>query len=262
MLFTRHATSTLTKMASSMSSSSSSLLSTHRTFASRALLRRRHLQKKTTRFTKPASSSLSSASVADNKDKTGGILPLSVQDMDNTILITLSASKNHEARRELLTRHIMQVDGVTHESANRTMHKISVANEEHLFLMSLPYKLGIGASITAAAVSFPLCFHHDIVYWFNDVMVTTEVPPQEDLETMLEVGSWAWNWMEPPLGQLSFVILCLQAARAQMENLGLRPYYRWIKEKRACRLAEKFPAYNRKLIMDYSRTDDFLRGTY
>ena len=32
----------------------------------------------------------------------------------------------------------------------------------------------------------------------------------------LEVGSWSWNWMEPPLGQLSFFLLCLQYSRAQV----------------------------------------------
>jgi hypothetical protein len=26
----------------------------------------------------------------------------------------------------------------------------------------------------------------------------SDVPEAKDLETALEVGSWAWNWMEPP----------------------------------------------------------------
>lgn len=28
------------------------------------------------------------------------------------------------------------------------------------------------------------------------------MPEAKDLETPLEVGSFAWNWMEPPLGQV------------------------------------------------------------
>lgn len=51
---------------------------------------------------------------------------------------------------------------------------------------------------------------------FVQHMVTTEVPPDKDLETWLEVGSWSWGWMEPPLGQLSFFLLCMQLARHQV----------------------------------------------
>ena len=29
---------------------------------------------------------------------------------------------------------------------------------------------------------------------------SNQVPPPEDLETMWEIGTWTWNWMEPPLG--------------------------------------------------------------
>jgi len=225
------------------------LSTTTRAFASRAL-RRRNMKK-------TLSPGRSAPLVSVAKD-----VPLTYQDMNNTTLVTLSASNNHEARKELLIRHIMNVDKVNYVNASEVMLQIAKDNEEYVGLMSLPYKVGIASFLTAAVLSFPLCFHHDMVYWFNDVAVTAEVPPEEDLETMLEVGSWAWNWMEPPLGQLSFVILCLQAVGSQMENLGLRPYYRWIKEIRANRLAEKYPDYNRKLLKDYSKTDDFLRGTY
>ena len=36
--------------------------------------------------------------------------------------------------------------------------------------------------------------------------VTSDVPDAKDLETFLEVGGWAWNWMEPPLGNKKFII--------------------------------------------------------
>jgi hypothetical protein len=29
-------------------------------------------------------------------------------------------------------------------------------------------------------------------------------------------GSWTWSWMEPPLGHISFFLLCLQFARNQV----------------------------------------------
>ena len=56
----------------------------------------------------------------------------------------------------------------------------------------------------------PLRAHPDTCLWFNEGFVTTEVAEAKDLETWLEVGSWSWTWMEPPLGQISFFLLCLQ----------------------------------------------------
>ena len=71
-----------------------------------------------------------------------------------------------------------------------------------------------------------------------------DVPETKDLETPLEVGSWAWNWMEPPLGQISFFLLCLQYARAQMQNLGYKPYTDWYKHRRALRICKVICLYN------------------
>jgi hypothetical protein len=56
------------------------------------------------------------------------------------------------------------------------------------------------------------------------LFLSVDVPEAKDLETPLEVGTFAWNWMEPPLGQASFFLLCMQYARAQMQNLGIKPY--------------------------------------
>ena len=40
--------------------------------------------------------------------------------------------------------------------------------------------------------------------------MTTDVPEDRDLETPLEVAIWTWSWMEPPLGQISFLLLTMQ----------------------------------------------------
>ena len=37
-----------------------------------------------------------------------------------------------------------------------------------------------------------------------------------DLETILEVGTWSFTWMGPPLDQLSFLLLCLAYSRNQV----------------------------------------------
>jgi hypothetical protein len=63
---------------------------------------------------------------------------------------------------------------------------------------------------------------HDLP--FVVLFLSVDVPEAKDLETPLEVGTFAWNWMEPPLGQASFFLLCMQYARAQMQNLGIKPY--------------------------------------
>jgi hypothetical protein len=113
---------------------------------------------------------------------------------------------------------------------------MAVSNRRGMFLVTLPYKLAIATAVGAGFISVPMIFHLDTVMWFNEFYVTSDVPEPKDLETPLEVGSWAWNWMEPPLGQISFFLLCMQFARAQMENLGLKPFTAWYKAKRARRL--------------------------
>jgi hypothetical protein len=87
--------------------------------------------------------------------------------------------------------------------------------------------------------------------------VTAEVAEPEDLETWLEVGAWTWNWMEPPLGQISFFLLTLQFARNQMLNLGAKPYTHWLQQYRARRLEKVYPQYNAKILSDFAISDSW-----
>lgn len=89
------------------------------------------------------------------------------------------------------------------------------------------------------------------------VHVYVDVPEERDLETPLEVGSFAWNWMEPPLGQVSFFLLCMQYARAQLENLGAKPYTQRFRANRADRLIREFPQYNASIVASFSEGDSF-----
>jgi hypothetical protein len=88
---------------------------------------------------------------------------------------------------------------------------------------------------------------------FNEHFVTTDVPEAKDLETVFEVGSWSWNWMEPILGQVSFFLLCLQFSRAQIQKLGIKPYTEVVKSFRANRLAAAFPKYDAGVLKGYSK---------
>lgn len=136
-----------------------------------------------------------------------------MKDMDNHTLLTVAALENHDARIEVLKRHIMAVDRCNHADATVTFQKIAIKNREGMALAALPYKLGIFVGVTAALGSIPMVFDLNTALWFNEFYVTTEVAAPEDLETALEVGSWTWNWMEPPLGTMSFALLAVQFSR-------------------------------------------------
>ena len=149
-------------------------------------------------------------------------MPRHYNEMPPDVLLVMAASGDQEAREERVIREIMAVDNVEWPVARQTFIKVVLANRRGLFAATFPYKVGIFVSFSAGILSFPLIFHLDSVLAFNELFVTTDVPDEKDLETPLEVGSWAWNWMEPPLGQISFFLLCMQYARAQLENLGAK----------------------------------------
>ena len=151
-------------------------------------------------------------------------MPTGFTHMNNEILMTLGALNNSAARAEMLKRHIMVVDNVPYTEAVVTFEKISDYNRELMRFFHIPYTIGIAAAVGGGLASIPLVFHRSTVEWFNENYVTADIPQRADLETALEVGSWAWGWMEPTIGELSFLILCMQLARSQMLNIGLRPY--------------------------------------
>jgi hypothetical protein len=56
---------------------------------------------------------------------------------------------------------------------------------------------------------------------------------------------------------MSFFLLCMQYARSQMENLGIKPFTHWFKSKRADRLCKEFPKYCPGVLKEFSQGDDF-----
>jgi hypothetical protein len=181
-------------------------------------------------------------------------MPVSYSEMDNRTLVTLGGMGNHEARTEILARHIMAVDRCGYGDAQRVHAAILKKNSEYMFMLSLPYQIGIASALAAGFVSFPMVFHLPTAELFNAHFVTTDIPEPQDLETMLEIGSWTWNWMEPPLGTLSFILLCMQYARSQIQNLGIKPYTELVKQWRGERLAKAFPRYDARILLAYSES--------
>jgi hypothetical protein len=184
-------------------------------------------------------------------------MPRAYSEMSNETLLVFSAASDFGANRERLIREIMVVDKVDWDGAQPRLKEMELANKELMFYGTLPYKIGFVGSVGIAIVSFPLCFHLDTVLWFNEHYVTADVAEPKDLETPLEVGSWAWSWMEPPLGQFSFFLLCFAFARNQLINLGIKPYTDWLKTFRAKRLQKKYPQYDDDVVHDFAVNDDW-----
>lgn len=182
-------------------------------------------------------------------------MPTSFSSMRHEQVLQLSAEGIPEARAELLIRNIMAVDLIDYDEAETVLKKIAETNRKNVFLHHLPHKVGLFGSLFAGFASIPLVFHLGTVQTFNDLYVTTDVPPPEDLETWLEVGSWSWAWMEPMIGQASFLLLTMQFARAQLQNLGLMPYSDYIRDMRAKRLIKLYPKYNPEFLAAFSMSD-------
>jgi hypothetical protein len=184
-------------------------------------------------------------------------------EMTNEELLPYAVRDILGACRERLVREIMAVHNISWDDAQSKMEEIDNANKAFGtkftsavgYLASTPYFVGITASVTAGIASIPLVFDLDSAKRFNEHYVTADVAEEKDLETWLEVGSWTWSWMEPVLGQVSFLLLCLQFARNQMINLKWRPYSHALRNIRSRRLQRAFPEYNAMVLHQFSVND-------
>ena len=68
--------------------------------------------------------------------------------------------------------------------------------------------------------------------------------------------SWSWNWMEPPLGTISFFLLCVQYARNQITNIGASqsPYQAFLYRIRRNKLSKLYPQYDRSILNNFCET--------
>jgi len=161
------------------------------------------------------------------------------------------------AARERLRREIMHVDEVDYFQAGARISELAKVNTENLNLARAPYFVGIGTALVSGWASIPLVFNKWTAKHFNEIAVTTDVPETSDLETMLEVGMWSWGWMEPPLGTISFFILCMQYSRDQRINLGLPLFTQRYQDSCAAKLEKAFPQYDRLVVRDYAKVMAF-----
>jgi len=177
-----------------------------------------------------------------------------MSELSNETLVILAEQGSHEACRERLIRNVMCVDNIEWLEAKSVVDKMKKDNEKVLPLIKMPYRVAIlGAAVTGFGC-IPMVFDRTTAIWFNKYFVTTEVPDPGDIQTVLEVGSWTWNWMEPPLGVGSFMLLSMQVIRAQMLNMDLKPYTAWVHSYRSSRLAKLYPQYHDDIVKEYAST--------
>lgn len=181
-------------------------------------------------------------------------MPRTFSAMRHEQILQLCVEGSLEARREALTRNVMAVDGIEYDQAVKVVNQIARDNQQKFVFEYLPYHTGMGVALTGGIASFPLIFHKETVLWFNEHFVTADVPPVEDLETFWEVGSWSWGWMEPMIGQVSFVLLVLQFARSQAINLGLKPYGHFMLNSRGKRMVQKYNQYDPLFVQWFSES--------
>jgi len=175
----------------------------------------------------------------------------SFSEMENEPLQVIAEMGNHNARYEVLKRHIMAVDEVNYAEAEKTMQKVVEKCKEGLFMYALPYRIGIAIALISGIGAIPMVFDLNTATVFNDKFVTMEYPQPSDLDTILETGAWTWNWMEPLTGTLSFSLLTLQYARQQLLNLGVKPFTGRVLSSRSNKLIRAFPNYNERLLSNF-----------
>jgi len=173
------------------------------------------------------------------------------------MLAKLEGSAQISAARERMRREIMRADNCCYESTTEKLLEINKVNSSNLGMQTVPYHLMWAVSVGSGVLSIPLVFSKEVGLIFNKYCVTMEVPGGEDLETVLEVGSWTWNWMEPPLGTLSFVLLCFQFGREARNNLGAMTPAMRHKKSLADKLAVNFPMYTADIVKDYAEATAF-----
>jgi len=207
---------------------------------------------------RPASSShamMMSSKAALPSIEAAKAMPRDVTDMSGDSLFILAEGSGHPgARREMMRREIMAVDEVDYVSTGtRLLEMSSLAKSKHALYKS-PYQIGILSALVGGWFSLPLVFHYQSASMFNDLFVTCDPPDVGEADTWLEVGAWSWNWMEPPLGTISFFLLCMQFAREQRERIGVKHFTQKIRERQGDALAAAYPQYNAQIVRAYAES--------
>lgn len=179
-------------------------------------------------------------------------MPRHYHEMSNDVLLLMAARGVAAAQRERLTREVMAVDMIDWDKAQPKVQEIEQAAHDGIMKYEFPFFIGAFTMTVVAIVSIPMVFHLGSAEWFFERYVTGDHPPMKELETTLEVGGWTWNWMEPLLGTLSFLILAAQLTRGLMINVRIySPWAARITRWQVAQVQARYPRYHADLVDDF-----------
>jgi hypothetical protein len=181
-------------------------------------------------------------------------MPRSTSVLSNESLFLLAQLGSRPACRERLRREIMVVEDVDYADTTRKLHEFNNQQQRFFVIAKLPYQIGIYTAILSGWAALPLVFHLPSAELFNEKFVWAAHPRPEEhaLDTVLEVGGWTWAWMEPPLGTISFVLLCMSFVRQLRLQLGQKPFTERIKATMGHRLVAAYPHYDAHIVRRYA----------
>lgn len=179
-------------------------------------------------------------------------MPRDFHEMSNDVLLLMAARGVSGAQRERLVREIMAVDMIDWEAAQPMVKQIENSAGAGILWYEFPFYFGSISMALVALISIPMVFHLGFAEWFFESYVTGDHPPAKELETTLEVGGWTWNWMEPLIGTLSFLILAAQLTRGLLINV--RIYLPWssrITSWQVKQVQATYPKYHPVVLEDF-----------
>lgn len=182
--------------------------------------------------------------------------PTHVCEMSHQSLAELAMLDNHSAHRERLIREIMAVDGVPWGAAHKVLDKFDEYNERYYWLESLPYRIGIVGAFIGGVMGTLMVFWKPVALFYGENIAGEELPEGvKDISEMTtnQVGTWTWSWMEPMIGVASFVLLCCQFSRAQVQKMNMKTYGEQLLQRRADRLARRFPQYDQSMVRAWAK---------
>lgn len=188
--------------------------------------------------------------------------PRRFSEFDDTALTLMASQGVHGAFKERMLREVMRADKVSYGDAYRVLGQMNTVNERNMWIYKVPYQVGIGGTVIFGLGAVPLVFDREAAVWFCEAFVKEEIPSDpEVLDTCFKVGTWSWSWMEPLIGTASFVLLALQLVRSHMQKIHLKPFGRYLESRRADKLTNMFPNYEREIVRDYAKSDPWGRDT-
>lgn len=182
--------------------------------------------------------------------------PTHVCELSHQSLAELAMIGDHCARRERLLREVMAVDNISWGQAHEVLNTFDRYNEKYYWIESMPYRIGITLAFVGGIASVLMVFWKPVAHWYGVNVAGEDLPDDiKDVDelTVNQVGTWTWGWMEPMIGVASFVLLCCQFTRAQVQKINMKTYSDRILQRRADRLAKAFPQYDKSMVRVWAK---------